>query len=113
MALLLGVLSWRLAPGATSLGLRLAAGVLFGVATVWPGMLAWPFRVAEWLMKPIRRAASLIALGTIYYGIVTPLALIMRWTGRDALALKRDPSAASYWRPRPPAPEPRSYYRQF
>lgn len=112
-ALLLGAVSWRQPPGLTALALRLTAGVLFGVATVWPLTLTLPYRLVEWLTKPVRRTVSYLALGLIYYGLVTPLAFAMRFAGRDALGLEPDRHAESYWRQRPPAPEPRSYYRQF
>lgn len=60
------------------------------------------------------RVVGPIALGILFYGVLTPLAVVMRLTGKDRLRLKRDPGADSYWIPRrPPGPPPDSMTRQF
>jgi hypothetical protein len=57
---------------------------------------------------------SPIALGILFYGIVTPLGALSRLLGKDPLRLKRDASAPSYWLPRePPGPPPTSMTNQF
>lgn len=60
------------------------------------------------------RITSPIFLAIFYYVVLTPLALLMRTTGKDFLRLRRDGAAASYWIERvPPGPEPASLRRQF
>ena len=57
---------------------------------------------------------SPIALGILFYAVLTPLGLAIRMTGKDSLRLKRDPGADSYWIPRePPGPPPNSFSNQF
>jgi hypothetical protein len=41
------------------------------------------------------------AMGVFYFGILTPVAIIMRWGGKDVLRLRFDREAPSYWLPRP------------
>jgi len=62
---------------------------------------------------PIGWTMSTIILGAVYYGMMTPIGLLMRVAGRDALSLKLDPSADSYWIKRPIRDDSRRYFRQF
>jgi len=87
--------------------------------TIGPLGLAWP-RVIKpvfigWmaLAYPIGWTVSRIVLGGIFYGLFTPVALVFRLIGRDELALKSQPTAATYWRPKPSAVEQSQYLRQF
>lgn len=60
------------------------------------------------------KVVSPIALGILFYGVVTPIGLLVRLTGKDPLRLKFDPAASSYWIPRtPPGPPPGSMNNQF
>ena len=42
------------------------------------------------------RVVSPIVLGIIFFGLITPIALIAKLMGRDELKLKR-PKKSSYW----------------
>ncbi len=54
-----------------------------------------------------------IVLGTLFFLVITPLALIMRLAGRDALLLKKR-DAPSYWVNREPhGPTPESFKHLF
>jgi hypothetical protein len=46
---------------------------------------------------------SRTAIGLLFFGILTPVALVFRILGRDALRLKRDPKARTYWIERDPS----------
>jgi hypothetical protein len=48
----------------------------------------------------LSRMATLVALGVLYYGVLTPVAMIMRWVGKDVLRLRLEPTRSSYWLPR-------------
>jgi hypothetical protein len=48
-------------------------------------------------------AIGTVALGIVFFLVVTPLAFVARLAGRDRLEL-RPPSMASMWRPLPQAP---------
>jgi hypothetical protein len=39
----------------------------------------------------------LIAMALLFFGVVTPLAIILRVAGRDRLRLRHQPQKASYW----------------
>lgn len=57
---------------------------------------------------------SPIALGVLFFVVITPIGLLMRLTGKDPLRLKFDRSAESYWiRREPPGPKPDSLTQQF
>lgn len=59
------------------------------------------------------RFVSPIVLGILFFIVITPVAICMRLTGRDALLLKRR-NVDSYWISRkPPGPEPESFKEQF
>lgn len=90
------------------------AGVLLALALVKPALLAplnraW-FRVALVLQQGV----SLLAMGILFYGVVTPTGLIMRGLGKDLLRLRYDRQANSYWIHRdPPGPPAASMEQQF
>jgi hypothetical protein len=53
-------------------------------------------------------------MGVIYFGIFTPVALVFRIKGRDALRRSFDRDSTSYWIHRtPPGPDGRTLPRQF
>src|SRR4029077_4175934 len=93
----------------------LAVAVAFA-ACAWlaPQLLAplnrlW-FRFGELL----HRIVSPVALGVIYFGAITPYAMVMRLFGRDELLLRKGPAGPSYWvRREPPGPPPDSFRNQF
>lgn len=55
-----------------------------------------------------------VLLVLLFYGVVTPAAVVMKLFGKDALRLKPDAAARSYWVIRtPPGPVPGTMNRQF
>ena len=55
-----------------------------------------------------------VIMALMFYGAMLPMALLLRWLGKDLLRLKREPEAQSYWIARePPAPAPGSMSKQF
>jgi hypothetical protein len=55
----------------------------------------------KWIFRPLSRIGVSLAMGVLFFGVLTPLAMIMRWAGRDVLRLRFDREAPSYWLPRP------------
>ena len=45
----------------------------------------------------VAKMLSLIAMALLFFGVVTPLAIILRIAGRDRLQLRHQPERASYW----------------
>jgi hypothetical protein len=89
-------------------------GLLTLVAVAKPALLSRP----NWLWMKLGillgKVVSPIALGILFYGVLTPLAIVVRLTGKDPLRIKLDPNADSYWIVRkPPGPPPDSMTNQF
>lgn len=93
--------------------LLLAAGFLL-LALVAPRVLAPLNRAWAAFGVLLHRLVSPVVLGLMYFGVITPTALVMRLSGRRPLALDRDGASNSYWIPRsPPGPEAETLTRQF
>lgn len=99
-------------------GFETAAWVVWGLGLTC-GVVGWftpyksyPLYLAIMIVTlPIGLVVSNLVLGILYYGVLTPMALVLRLTGRDPLLLRK-PDTPSFWRPRTAQPEPKSYYRQ-
>ena len=75
-----------------------AVGAILGLlGLIHPRLLRIPFVVASLVAWPIGLVVSQVALALLYFGMFTPIALLFRLLGRDALHRRLDPSAPSYW----------------
>lgn len=84
------------------------------IALLKPVLLATPNRLWTQLGVLLGKVVSPIALGILFYAVLTPIALVFRLTGQDPLRLKLDRDADSYWIVRnPPGPPPDSISNQF
>lgn len=90
------------------------AGVLFLVlAAIAPQLLSPLNRAWFAFGELLGRVVSPLALGFIFFALITPVSIITRLFGRDELHLKRRP-VASYWTPRhTPVLDPNSFKQQF
>lgn len=91
-----------------------AGGAFLGIAFVRARWLH-PLNVA-WtkLGAMLHAVANPIVLGVMYFGVLTPTALVMRLRGIDPLRRCFEPESTTYWQPRqPPGPPPRSLEDQF
>ena len=90
------------------------AGAFALIALLKPVLLATPNRLWTRLGVLLGKVVSPIALGILFYAALTPVALVLRFTGQDPLRLKLDRGAESYWIARkPPGPPPDSMGNQF
>jgi|SRR5580698_9693772 hypothetical protein len=90
------------------------AGGLALAALLKPQLLAIPNRLWTQLGVVLGKVVSPIALGVLFYGVLTPMALVLRLFGEDPLRLKLDRDAGSYWIERKPhGPPPDSMGNQF
>jgi hypothetical protein len=90
------------------------AGVTAAVTMVRPRWLA-PFNRA-WMQfgELLHRVVSPLVLGIIFYGVFTPVGLVMRIARRDAMKRRFEPGAPTYWVERdPPGPADDSFQDQF
>lgn len=65
------------------------------------------------LTYPIGFVVSYVVMAILFYGVMTPIGLIFRLIGRDALDRPFDAQARSYWVRRTPTTDVRRYFRQF
>jgi hypothetical protein len=62
----------------------------------------------------MHRVVSPMILGLIFFGIFTPVGMVMRAFGRDAMTRRYEPQAPSYWVKRdPPGPADDSFRNMF
>jgi hypothetical protein len=114
-----------------------AVFLLIAIRSLWHGTSAWPIYAAVALcfvllglfrplvLAPLNRVwtklglllgkiVAPLTLGGLFFLVITPVAVILRWMGKDILHLRRNPIAVSYWILRdPPGPTPESIRDQF
>jgi hypothetical protein len=97
----------------TSAWIGLSIGFLVGLpGLLHPEAIRPVFLAASAVTQPIGHVVSVVLLGLIYYGLMTPLAAIFRIAGRDPLA-RHSPKKASYWEPKVEPLDIRRYLRQY
>lgn len=86
--------------------------VIFGI--VAPRLLAPLNRAWMRLGLLLHRVVAPVLMGIVFFGVVLPIAMIMRLRGKDPLRLRFDRDAADYWVVRdPPGPAPEGLRNQF
>jgi hypothetical protein len=94
--------------------------ILLGVValTIGPVGLLWPrfirpiYAFLMLTVFPVGWVISHGVLAVLYFGLFTPLAIVFRFLGRDAMQRTFCPDQESYWQERQ-TPEIRRYFRQF
>ena len=96
-----------------SLALAILALAVGQAGLLWPGLVR-PIYVG-WmvLVFPIGWVVSHLLLAVLFYVVVTPIGLLLRLAGRDALGRRLLPERDSYWEARPEPVSSNTYYRQF
>jgi len=90
------------------------AAVLAAFAMLFPRALAWPKWLWLKLGHGLHTVMSPVIVAVMFFGVITPMAALMRLTGHDPMRRRRDPAANSYWIARePPGPAPDSMRNQF
>lgn len=91
-----------------------AAVVFLALAAIRPSSLHFLNKLWTRLGLLLGRIVSPIVTGLLFFLVFTPVGVISRMAGRDALRLRRDPGASTYWIERtPPGPRPETMVRQF
>lgn len=99
-------LRWCLAVVAVGAGIGLSGFVSLKLTrTIYIGMMA--------VTLPIGFVVSLVLLGVVYFGLITPLGLIFRLIGRDVMRRRFDPKARTYWIPHQQTTKAERYFQQF
>jgi hypothetical protein len=90
------------------------SAAFMAVALLRPALLAPLNRAWMRLAVLLNRVTTFAVLAIVFFGVVTPTAILLRLLGRDVLRLRRDPRARTYWTERvPPGPEPGTMVNQF
>ena len=66
-----------------------------------------------YLLFPISFTVSHLILGGLYFGVITPVAFILRLLGRDPMRRKFDRAATTYWDAHEQARDSEQYFRQY
>lgn len=105
---------WWSAGNAAALGVAAAVGGVCGLlALARPQWLRPVFVGLSLVVWPIGVVVGELALVVIYFGVLTPLGMLLRCSGREALARRFDRHAASYWQEKRRPAGPRSYRKQW
>ncbi|MAG57511.1 MAG: hypothetical protein CMJ83_14560 [Planctomycetes bacterium] len=62
---------------------------------------------------PIGLVVSSILMVVLFFGVVTPVALIFKLLGKDPMNRRLDPDASTYWTTRDEPRSTESYFKQF
>jgi len=65
------------------------------------------------LAFPIGFVLSYVIMGTLYFLIIGPIAILFRLFGRDSMHRGYDPDALSYWTDAKPPRDKGSYFHQY
>jgi saxitoxin biosynthesis operon SxtJ-like protein len=94
--------------GAVLVGLGIALVVAGAVA---PGRLRPVYGAWMAMALAISKVTTPVLMGIVYFGMLTPIGLVMRLVGRRVLG--RPAGAATYWVDRPAAARRSDLRRQF
>ena len=91
-----------------------ALGAYCGLfAAIAPAAVRPVYVVLTLITFPIGFVVSYIVMGIVYYLVLTPVGLIFRLIGRDAMNRRFDPAAETYWVERRRPESVKRYFRQF
>jgi hypothetical protein len=109
-----GILAWlKTGISMKTVILGTTAVLVPGLGMVWIDFLRKVYVLASYATYPIGTAVSFIMLAIVYYGVVTPVGLILRLAGYDPLKRRFDSSVKTYWTDRKPEREIKRYFQQF
>ena len=111
----LGILGYMLPSGGFPL-----RSLLWGLALVVPllglavrGFMRGAYLASAYAALPIGLVMSYLILGVIYYLVITPTGLILRFAGHDPLERRFDRARGSYWTARNEPEDINRYLQQF
>ncbi|MCA9605432.1 MAG: hypothetical protein KC619_07545 [Myxococcales bacterium] len=111
----LGIFAFGL--GAARVPVTATLGGLGGLSAlfslVYPKANRVLFVLLSVLSFPIGFVMSYVILGTIFFGLFAPIALLFRLIGRDALRRKTGSAKDSYWQKARPTRPKGDYFRQY
>ena len=112
--LAVGLICWWTSVAWLPALVALSVGILVAIIGWYRPVVLTPlFVIMSLVALPIGWIVGELVLLVVYFGMVTPIALMFRMLGRDALERPIDRSTPSYWRAKPRAQSPKSYLRRW
>jgi len=108
------IAAWRAWHGDVGTGTQALAAIavlIGGLGLAHPPAMRWVFTGWMVVAFPIGWTVSRLMLAALFFLLFTPIALVFRLMGRDALRLGR-PSGGSYWTTKAQPGNVRDYFRQ-
>ena len=90
-----------------------AAAVFGGLALLWPRPLAPLNRLWFLLGLALHRVVNPVVMGVLFFGVIMPVGMLMRLTGKRPLRLGFEADRPSYWTRRDGALQPGSMTKQY
>jgi len=82
------------------------AAFLFFIVALFAAPLLGPLnRRWRWVSLQLSRIVNPIIMSIVFFGVLTPVGIIMRLAGKDPLGLRYEPNKQSYWLVRGPTGE--------
>lgn len=91
----------------------LLVGLVGAAGLIKPRLVKQLFIGAMIVTFPFGWAVTQVMLAIMFYVVMTPIALICRWRGRDPLQIQTQSEKSSFWQPRGDPPPPENYLQQF
>lgn len=104
---------WRHGAHSSAIILAALGTVIPLVGIVVPATLRWLYVGLSYATYPIGFVISHVVLTIVYFGVVTPIGLVVGLCGYDPLERKFEREKRSYWKIRRDRPTPQSYFRQY
>ena len=86
---------------------------LAALGLLCPRVIKPVFLALSLLAVPIGMVVSEVALALVFYGLLLPMGIVFRFIGRDALQLKFNRQARTYWQRKKQPADAASYLRQW
>lgn len=91
-----------------------ALGLLSALFSIWSPRANRPlFVLLSVIALPIALVVSHVAMALLFFGVLTPVALIFRLVGRDALARRWERDRRSYWSDAVDVTDKKDYFHQY
>ena len=109
-----GLAPLRHGHGAMRLWALGTSAVLLAIAIVRPSLLHVLNQLGTRVGLLLHRLVSSVLMAVLFYTVITPMGLVLRWSGKNLLQLGFDRARASYWiERRRGQPAPGAMSRQF
>ncbi|MCA9069869.1 MAG: hypothetical protein KDA84_13140 [Planctomycetaceae bacterium] len=109
-----GWIFWRDGQFDVAESILVTLATVAGVVTVFVPSWLYPIYCVFMVVSyPIGWVMSHVILAIVFYGVFTPIGLIMRVLGRDPMQRRWDSTIDSYWVPHKSKGSTEDYFRQF